>query len=172
VAKSILLYDAVRILTQDVLDNAHPLDKLAPVHRPQKSELPICCYGNLIGGQLLALRTVQLLDRQAGSESRCSIQVSGSAKSGALPLQPARKFRDKTNSPSADRPRHIRNHQIRLFGSFSAIPSSGLPNSRRGSVDPVGGDPGANAPEILDQCQTHIIGIAHNSPNFRPVTVW
>src|SRR5438552_3556480 len=52
------------ILTQHAVDDAHGLDELAPVGRPEKSETAdAVAYRNLIGGLLLVFRLHQLLDR-------------------------------------------------------------------------------------------------------------
>src|SRR5512143_2299346 len=51
-----LAVDPPRILTQYPLDDAHRLDELAPIHRPQKSEAAdAVTYGNLVGGLLSVL---------------------------------------------------------------------------------------------------------------------
>src|SRR4030042_7097881 len=58
---------SARILTQHLLDNAHPLDELAPVHRSQKSEAAdAVADGDLFGGLLLTLRPYQPLARPGG----------------------------------------------------------------------------------------------------------
>ena len=151
-----LAVDAILILTQDVLDNAHPLDELSPVHRSQKSEAAYAvAYGNLIGGQLLALRLHQPLDRQAGLGKPLLNPGERQRQSGALPLQPARKFRDKRTHHWRDRPRHIRDCQDQAFRVFLRdLRHLVCPVVGEVSVDPVGGDPGSNASEILDKCQT------------------
>ena len=62
-----LAIDVPRVLAQGLLDNAHRLDELAPVHRAQETEAAdAVAHRNLIGGLLLVLRPHQLLDRQAG----------------------------------------------------------------------------------------------------------
>ena len=150
-----LAVDAAGILTQGLLDNAHRLDELAPVHRPQKAEAAdAVADGDLVGGLLLVLRLHQLLDRQAGLGEPLLNPGERQCQSGALSLQPARKFRNKRAHHRRVRPRHVRDHQNQalrvLLGDLRHLVR---PIVGEVSVDPVGGDPGCNAPEILDQRQ-------------------
>ncbi len=150
-----LAVDSARILTQYLLDNAHRLDELAPVHRPQKSEAAdAVADGNLIGGLLLVLRLHQLLNRQAGLGEPLLNPGERQGQSGALSLQPAGQFGDKRTHQRRARPRHIRDHENQVLRVFLGdLRHLVRPVVGAVSVGPVGGDPGSNAAEILDQGQ-------------------
>ena len=57
---------SARVFAQDLLDHAHALDELSPVHRAEKSQAADgVTDGNLVAGLLLSFRLNQLLDREA-----------------------------------------------------------------------------------------------------------
>ena len=117
-----LAVDAAGILTQGLLDNAHRLDELAPVHRPQETEAAdAVAHGDLIGGLLLVLRLHQLLDRQAGLGEPLLDPGERQGQGGPLPCN--RRASSATNELTIggfDRAMSAIT-RIRLFGSFSAI---------------------------------------------------
>jgi len=85
---------------------------------PQKSEAAYAvAYGNLIGGQLLALRLHQPLDRQAGLGKPLLNPGERQRQSGPCPATGAQVPR-QTNSPSAGSTRHIRDCQDQAFRVF------------------------------------------------------
>ena len=157
--------NAADVLTQDLLDRAHGLDKLAPVHRAEQAETrDAVADGNLVGGLALVLRLDQLLDRRAGFRKALLNPGERQGQGGALPLQPARQFRHERTHQGRIRPRHVRNHQNQALGillggrGHLVRPIVGVV-----AVDPVAGDARRNAAEILHQRQTEHDG---QSPKF------
>ena len=107
------------------------------------------------------------------SESRCSIHVSGNARAELCPCN--RRANSATNELTIggfDRAMSAIT-RIRLFGSFSAVSviCSAHWAARFRSIMPAA----IRAPARLRfsiSARRSMIGIAHNSPNVRKVTVW
>ncbi len=147
--------DAARILAQRLLDDAHGLDELAPIHRSQEPEAAdAVADGDLIGGLLLVLRLDQLLDRQARFEESLLDPGQRQSQGGAPTLQTARELRDERADHRRIRARHVRDHQDQalriLLGGLRHLVR---PGAGQVSLGPAGGDAHADAAQILDQCQ-------------------
>ncbi|MGO9371952.1 MAG: hypothetical protein ACLQBD_07600 [Syntrophobacteraceae bacterium] len=150
-----LAVDVAGVLTQGLLDNAHRLDELAPVHRAQEPEAAdAVAHRDLVRSLLLVLRAHQLLDGQAGLGQLLFNPGEGQCQSGALPLQAAREFRNKRADHRGVRPCHVGDRQNKvlrvLCGDLRHLVG---PIVGAVSIHPVSGDPDGNPPKILDQGQ-------------------
>ena len=164
-----LAIDAVRVRAQVLLDRAQRLDEGSPVHRPQETEAAdTVAHGDLIGGLLLVLRLHQLLDRPPTFGKSLLDPGERQGQGGALPLQPARQFRHKRAHHWRVRPRHVRDHQDQalrvFFGDLRHLVRPGVGMVLGG---PVGGDPGGNASQILDQSQAQHDGDGPQFPQLQ-----
>ena len=102
--------DAGGVLAQGLLDRAHALHELAPVHRIEDAQAAdAVADGNLVGRLLLVLCVHQLLDGQIGLEKPLlePREWQGQAES----LQPQRKLSDERTGHGWVGSRHVRGHQ-------------------------------------------------------------
>src|ERR1039458_4529863 len=91
-----LAVESAWVLTKNLFDGAQGLDKLAPVHSAQDTEAAdAVAHRDLIGSLLLVLRLHQLLDGPPGFGKSLLNPGERQGQGGALPLQPARKFRNE-----------------------------------------------------------------------------
>jgi len=85
-----------RVRAQGLLDHAHGLDELAPVHRPEKAQTAdAVAYRDLVGRLLLVAGAHQLLDAQAGLGQLLLDPRQRQGQCEALSLQAAREFRNE-----------------------------------------------------------------------------
>ena len=109
----------------------------------------------------------------ADSESRCSIQVSGNASAGPCPCR--RRANSAINELTIggfDRAMSAIT-RIRFFGSFSAtsvILSAQLSARLRSSLSAA--ITAATRLRFSIKASRSMIGMAHNSPSFKLLTVW
>src|SRR3989338_1719336 len=150
-----LAINSSRVLTQCPLDVTHRLHERTPVHRVKEAEAAnAVAHRDLISGLLLVLRLHQLLDRQSTLGESLLNPCEWHCQSGTLPLQSACKFRYKRTHQGLVRTRHVRDHQNKVLRVLlSGLRHLVCPIISAVPVDPVSGDPGCNAPEILDQRQ-------------------
>ncbi len=148
--------EPARILAQRLLDDAHRLDELAPVHRAQEAQAADAVADrDLVAGLLLVFRLDQLLDREARlgqAAARSRSAATPARRSG--PAAGARAPR-RRSSPSADSSAPCR----RSPGSGSSdrcsatsIIWSAQASARLRSMRPAG-DPHRDAAQVLDQRQ-------------------
>ena len=144
------------VLMKYPVNNAHLLDELAPVHCTQETEAAdAVAHRDLVSGLLLVLRLHQLLNRLSVFGEALLNPGQRKRKGRALSLQPAHKFRNKRAYHRRARSRHIRDHQNQALRVFlSGLSHQVRPIISPVTVDSVSGDPGCNAPEILNQRKT------------------
>ncbi len=147
--------EPARILPQLLLDDAHRFDELAPVHRSQKAKAADgVADRDLVAGLLLRLRLHQLLDREARLGQPLLDPGERQGQRGALSLQPARELGDERAHHRRVRARHVRDHQdqaLRIV--LGDVHHLVRPRVGPVAVDRAGGDPGADAAQVLDQRQ-------------------
>ncbi len=148
--------DAARIVEQRPLDDAHGLDELAPVDRAQNPKTAdAVADGDLVGGLLLILRLHHALDRQARLGESLLDPGQRQCQGRAPPLQATRELRDERAGQRRIRARHVRDDQNQalriLLGGLRHLVRPGVGQV---SLVPGGGDPQADATEILDQRQS------------------
>ena len=148
--------DAARIFPQLLLDSAHCLDELAPVHRSQKAKTADRIADRYLhAGLFLRFRLDQMLDRKAGFRKPLLDPGQWQRERGAVSLQPARQFGDERTHHRRVRARHIRNHQDQAVGIvFRDVQHLVRPYGGPAPVDGARGNSRADAAQILDQGQT------------------
>ena len=157
--------ESARILPQFLLDDAHRFDELAPVHRTEKAKTADgVAHRDLGGGLLLGLGLHQLLDRKARFGQPLLDPGERQGQGSALSLQPACEFGDERTHHGRVRAGHVRDHQdqaVRIvLGDVGHLVG---PRVGPVAVDRAGGDPGADAAQVLDQRQPQHDG---NGPQF------
>ena len=115
----------------------------------------------------------QLLDAQARLGQPLLDPGQRQGQSGAVPLQAAREFRDKSADHGRIRPRHVRDHQnqvLRILTGNRHHPSAQA-SARSRSVLPARCR-AATRRRFSISARRSMMGIAHNSPSLSGVTVW
>jgi hypothetical protein len=155
--------DAGGILAQGLLDRAHALHELAPVHRIEDAQAAdAVADGNLVGRLLLVLRMHQLLDGQIGLEK--SLLEPSEGQGQAESLQSQRKLGDERTGHGRVGPRHVRSHQDQALRIFLGHRRHLLgPDGGSVALDARGGDPRTHTPQVLDESQAQHDG---NGPQF------
>ena len=160
-----------RILAQRLLDDAHRLDELAPVHRAEEAQAADAVADrDLVGGLLLGLRLHQLLDRQA--------------RLGEPLLDPGERQRQRRRSGPAGGARAPRRTSSSSAGSSAPCPRSpGSGSSDRCSAISIIWSAQSSAQVAVDACRRRcarptrrrfsisarrsMIGMAHSSPSLQ-----
>ena len=147
--------EPARIFPQLLLDGAHRLDKLAPVHRTQKAQAADgIADRDLFAGLFLRFHLDQLLDRLARLGKSLLDPREGQGERCAVSLQQARQLGDERTHHRRVRARHVGDHEnetLRIvLGDLQH-----LVGPRRGPapVDRAPRDPGADTAQVLDQRQ-------------------
>ena len=144
-----------RILAQRLLDQAHRLDKFAPIHRSQHPQAADAVTDrHLIGRLLLALRLHQLDGSQAGFREPLFDPRKWQGESRPPALQAAHEFGDKRAGQRRVRARHVGDHQdqaLRIV--LDRLHHLVGPGCGPASFDPPGRDAHADATQILDYRQ-------------------
>ena len=152
-----LAIDTIGIRKQCLLDNAHRLDKPAPVHYAQKPETAdTVANGDLIGSFLPVSRLHQLLNSHARFNELLLNPVQRQCQSGTASLQLAHKFRNKRLGHRRVRACHVCNYQNQIFGillcAFDHLPG---PEKSEVPVTSARGNTDCDVMDICDQGQTH-----------------
>jgi hypothetical protein len=144
-----------RLSAEDLLDNAHLLHELAPVHRAEKPQAgDAVADRNLVGGLVLVLRLNELLDGQPLILQAMLHPTGGKAEVGALSVEMAGEFGDKRAAERNVGAGHVgedQNQIGRILLDDLHHPIGPLIGDV--TVMATRGDAGGNAAQILDQCQ-------------------
>ena len=108
------------------------------------------------------------------SDSSCSIQVSGNARAGLCPCSRRANSDDERGRHRRVRPRHVRDHQnqaLRILARRSPVIWSAQESARFRSIRPAAMR-AATRRRFSINARRSMMGMAHNSPSLRAVTVW
>ena len=164
-----------RIEAQRLLDLAHVLHKLLPVHGAQETQAgDAVADGNLVGGLVLALEVDQLLDGKSLLHEPLLEPAPRQVHRRALARQALQRTPPRTSWTTAARTAPCRPPRRR--GERDSSPPS--PASDRPTGPPGRDRAGRSSGRVVTRCRFSIkpsrsmIGMAHNSPSFKGDTVW
>ncbi len=146
---------AGRIAAQGLLDKAHGFDEFAPVHRFEKSQAANAIADrHLVGRLLLIFPVQQLLDRRAVGGQALLDPGERIGQRRAATVQPSLQLGDKGAGHRRLATGHVgrdQNQLLRLgIGHFQHAVG---PMVGQIAIQPITGQPGGDAAQILDQRQ-------------------